>query len=924
MMNLPTLHLARLGTAAKREVASPGANGKRRLPERFSVAVVLGAALVSFTLIGGSGIALHRAWVSAHATSEASLERVAQVVESTVNRQLMQVDSALASLPALLASVQEASGSVSPRAASRLLQGFNFHSLAFRDLALLQEDGRIWAAARPHPGESASLPSLESGSDIGVRVRGPARNPLTGEWSLYLSRRVVLPDGEAYLAVAEMPLSKIATLLSEAGGGASLRIRLERPSGQVLVSLPHNERLIGKGTDGVGPGRWDGRTWEEFDPDLATTLLKSARPTLYSDIIVVVATDAGTAIASWQRDRDRVVAVVSFAELLVLALTAGLLAALRKRRQLEDDRTRAHRRLESAIDAMSDGFAMWDEDDRLITCNQKYRELYALTAPFIAPGMTFEEMMRKGAENGQYPHVDGSSDKWLTDTLEWHGKAEGSLERELPGGHWVLAKERRTESGEIVGIRTDITVLKQALAELEASKADAESRNAALVEQERQIRFLAHHDALTGLPNRVLFRQRLEELLRQRKEADAAAVLLYLDLDKFKEVNDTLGHPVGDMLLVSVAERLQASLRDVDLVARLGGDEFAVASLLADPQQQASEISDRIVKALSAPFMLKGRSITIGVSIGIKVARGTSTDPDNLLRSADMALYEAKLAGRGQWKFFEASVETKVLSRVQMQRDLEAALGTDQFLMHYQPVFDIAKGTVCGFEALMRWNHPDRGFVSPGEFIPLAEETGLIKELGAFALERACLDAATLPSHIRMAVNLSPVQLESDDIYGRIADIITRSGLEPTRLELEITESALVDDSDRAARLLHRLRDLGARIVLDDFGTGYSALSYLRKFPFGKIKIDQSFVREMAVRPDSAAIVNLIVGLADQLGMSTTAEGVETAEQLALIRKAGCREAQGFLLGRPKSILHSFANLESTIPGETLERLATA
>ncbi|HEV7251832.1 MAG TPA: EAL domain-containing protein [Mesorhizobium sp.] len=872
---------------------------------RLKLAVLLGAALISFVLIGGALVVLGRSGETARLEAVQRLERSAGIVESTVNRQLLQVDSALASLPVLLRSAV-GDGALSADAAKRLLGGFNFQSLVFRDLILVRADGAAWASGRPRPDGSALPFAPQRLSGAGAALIGPVRNPLIGEWSLYLSRSIEVPGQGAMFAIAEMPLPDIAALLNEAAGAPALHIALEREGGALIASVPHDELRMGKRIHRVASS--PGPVRRVRDPQTGSMELTVARTTLYDDVLVHLSVDEATALAGWRRDRDTLLALVGAAELTVLALAAGLLAGLGRSEALERERARTRAMLEDAVDAMSDGFVMWDSNDRLVTCNQAFRDLYPLSATLFQPGAHLRDILREGTKRGQYGDVGADLEGWIEAQLAWHARAADPLERRLPDGRWILLKERRTRSGETVGIRTDITALKNALEELEASNtraqeamAEVETRNAALLEQDRQIRFLAQHDALTGLPNRVLLRQRLEAMLA---EPDGCG-LLFLDLDKFKEVNDTLGHGAGDALLRQVGMRLKACVGADGLVARLGGDEFALACRFAGGGSVAEALGARVLAALGRPIALDGHSVGVGVSIGIAMAEGPSADADALLRHADMAMYAAKEAGRGACRVFEPPMAERLKARVEMARDLSAALAAQQLSLAYQPVFDLGSGRLSGVEALCRWSHPARGAVSPADFVPLAEDKGLIHEIGAFVLDRACADASALPGEAKVAVNLSPLQLRCDGIFDTVANALGRSGLKAGRLELEITESALLEDSDRIARLLHRLADLGASIVLDDFGTGYSALSYLRLFPFSKIKIDQSFVRDMTTRANSAAIVSAIVGLADQLGLSTTAEGVETAEHLALVRKAGCRHAQGFFLGRPGSILHA-------------------
>ena len=357
---------------------------------------------------------------------------------------------------------------------------------------------------------------------------------------------------------------------------------------------------------------------------------------------------------------------------------------------------------------------------------------------------------------------------------------------------------------------------------------------------EARIAFMAHHDALTGLPNRVLFRERMEEALLWMHRGESAAVLC-LDLDDFKTVNDTLGHPVGDRLLQLVGERLQNAVRETDTVARLGGDEFAVLQSV-DDAEDAGLLAARLIGIISAPYEVDGQALSVGVSIGIAVGPGDGDDCDRLLKSADMALYRAKAEGRGAYCFFEAEMDARLQARRRLEIDLRAALAADALEVHYQPLVQLGSGEVAGFEALVRWNHAERGNVPPIDFIHLAEETGLIAPLGAFVLRRACMEAASWPDHIKIAVNLSPLQFRAGTLFEQVREALEAARLKPERLELEITESLLLEKSDQVLATLHALRALGVRISMDDFGTGYSSLSYLRSFPFDKIKIDRSFV----------------------------------------------------------------------------------
>ncbi len=422
-------------------------------------------------------------------------------------------------------------------------------------------------------------------------------------------------------------------------------------------------------------------------------------------------------------------------------------------------------------------------------------------------------------------------------------------------------------------------------------------------EAEARIAHIAHHDALTGLPNRLLFSRGLEAFLSRARQDDGERhgfAMLCLDLDRFKEVNDTLGHQMGDALLCEVSKRLQGSLRKTDLLARLGGDEFAILAACADGHRDIGHLADRLVEVLAAPFEIDGQLMAIGVSIGIAIAPHDSLDGHVLLRSADLALYRAKAEGRGCWLFFRPEMNAQSQLRRKLELDLRRALANDEFELFYQPIVDIASRRVGGFEALLRWRHPERGLVSPDKFIPLAEEVGLIVPIGEWVLEQACLQAASWPGGKKIAVNLSPAQFASRSLVQAVADALRRSGLAASRLELEITETVMLQDTEETLATLHRLKALGVRIAMDDFGTGYSSLSYLQRFPFDKVKIDRCFTQKLGVSRESEPIVRAVVSLCAGLEMVTTAEGVETEDQLARLAAAGCREAQGFLFSRPQ------------------------
>jgi diguanylate cyclase (GGDEF)-like protein len=409
----------------------------------------------------------------------------------------------------------------------------------------------------------------------------------------------------------------------------------------------------------------------------------------------------------------------------------------------------------------------------------------------------------------------------------------------------------------------------------------------------------ARHDMLTGLSNRSGLTAALEQKWEMVQQGRHRLTLLYLDLDGFKAINDNHGHTAGDTLLKLVGERLSNLLRPADLAARIGGDEFVV--LAQDTgSTEAMRLGNRLIEEVSAPYRVDGQEVVIGTSIGIASTQSGVASPDQLLKHADLALYEAKSQGRGTCCFFAPEMETRLQMRHALEADLRSAFANGEFELFYQPQINIAVNEISGFEALLRWRHPERGMIPPSEFIPVAEDIGLISLIGEWVLAQACHEAAQWPRDLKVAVNLSPLQFRSGTLLHCVRKALAASGLAPERLELEITESCLLQENEETLSVLHQLRRLGIRIALDDFGTGYSSVSYLRDFPIDKIKIDGTFVRDICSRADAFVIVQSITSLGAGLMMSTVAEGIETEEQLIKIREAGCTEGQGYYFGRPK------------------------
>ncbi len=841
-----------------------------------------GSALLGLIIVGilwaGVGLMFHRDLQQDYASVVQRNENYALLFQENVLRSLGEIDKTLLYLRRRVEALKDTTDY------QRIVELTDVHSDIIVQVAIADSKGIARA--------SNAVKELAKPIDISDRehfkfqvnntsdtlfISTPVVGRASGKWSVQLTRRFLNKDGTfAGIVIASMDPAYFTSFYDQVNLGADTSVAMIGSDGVVRSEGGGAIAQLALGQDMSGTDLFkrlqntsDG-TFVEPRSTAEDSLVVSARRVSGYPLWVTVSTKERQIYQSAWSSLRRNVLIAAF-------LTALVLLALEKILRAEARAEQKARQLQLTLEHIGQGIMLVTPDRKIPIINQRCAELLLLPRNVIDSPPLLDELIK-------YEVGHDVSRMWSDDRLATDDDALGSQDRQKtstanfrrPDGAFIEVRKTRLPDGAFVQTFTDISKRQQA---------------------EAYITKLASEDPLTSLHNRRVFRAKMQEVC-ERPSQERFAVL-FMDMDRFKVVNDTLGHRTGDQLLIQVAKRLQSVLEELDVLARLGGDEFAILLSAIQSNEQVEAVARRIIEAVAAPFSVDQNVITTGISIGIAIGPDHGNSADALLVAADLALYSVKVGARGTYRIFEKRMNDDVNSRREIELQLREALTNGGLDVHYQPIVDLHNYSITGFEALMRWPHPSKGMISPAKFIPVAEECGLIDALGHWILVEACNRAKQWPVDMRVSVNVSPIQLAKPDFVATVQSVLTTTGLDPHRLVLECTETIFIEDSEKMLSTLHKLKQIGVQIALDDFGTGYSSLSYLRSFPFDIVKIDRSFVSDLDASTSSSVIVQAVILIAGSLGIKTVAEGIETEAQLKLLKLLGCNDVQGYLLGKP-------------------------
>jgi diguanylate cyclase (GGDEF)-like protein len=749
----------------------------------------------------------------------------------------------------------------------------------FDSEGMLVNSSSVWPVPVINVADHAYFKAFKSDPQAPPVLVEAVHSRVTDIWTTVVARKLT-GRNEKFLGVIGRGIepARFEKFFASLAFGKDVAISMVHRDGTLLARYPHVESMIGQNLKS-GPLfqfilSHGGNASGLFKSPLDGQDLLGASYSLSSfPILVTATTTVSAALANWRTQMRFLIGVASLSALVVAIILFLIVRELARQYRLEKQR------LNSAVNNMTQGLSLFDSSQRLVVCNKRYVEMLDVSADVVKPGCSLRDLVEHRKKMGL---LKDEVDEHCSIVL--HNATQNKVTMmETADGRSIQITYRMVEDGGWVTTLEDITERWRA---------------------EERIIHMAHYDALTDLPNRVLFREQLERELKQIAR-DGQFAVLYIDIDEFKDINDSLGHPVGAELLKTIAARLRGCIRGTDFVSRLGGDEFAIVRTDVRQITDVTDLVTRIQDAIRLPYECLGHQLTTDASIGIAMAPADGADLDQLLKNADLAMYGAKSNGRRTYRFFEPDMDARVKTRRALEHDLRQIIADGSFAagglqLHYQPIVNLRNDSVTGCEALLRWRHPERGMISPAEFIPIAEQSGLISQLGEWILRTACAEAATWPDNLKIAVNISPVQFKNHTLALHVATALAESVFPASRLELEITEAVLIRDDEVALDILHQLRAIGVRIALDDFGTGYSSLRYLQRFPFDKIKIDRCFVNDIVESEASESIVQAVVNIAAARNITTTAEGVETEPQREVLRALGCNEMQGYLFSAAK------------------------